>query len=386
MGAGIMGRALRAEQFSVEEISIVHVTARCVRRAFLAGLDQQSGKDYGHRREWIRRRMEALASVFGIDLLSYSVLSNHLHLLLRNRPDVVAAWSDREVAIRWLRVFPGRHLEEYLGEPTESQVESLTRDTGRLAKIRLRLSDISWFMRALCEPIARMANKEEECSGRFWEGRFKAKPVVDEAGQLACAVYVDLNPIRAAMAETLEQSIHTSAYDRIKGASGEKMASAAFDLVPASTHLTGQQLRETPTEELRTERRKKKRNPTGRRIRRDAWLSPLPLRTVENDPEVHRGGLRASDKGFLGMDLQQYLQLLKWIAKDSDERELPDPIQKLLERLGIEVTRFRDLVWQFPHYFSRSSCVGSPAEMQAFALSKGRRWARGHRQVTKCFA
>ncbi|HBJ38364.1 MAG TPA: hypothetical protein DDZ51_27150, partial [Planctomycetaceae bacterium] len=165
-----MGRPCRADQFVAAEIGIVHAVQRCVRRAFLAGVDDKTGKDFSFRREWIRRRMEALASVFGIDVLTYAVMSNHLHLILRNRPDVVAAWSDQEVAIRWLRVFPGRRLEEHLAEPTENDVQMLVNQPERLALVRQRLSDISWFMRALSEPIARMANRQDECTGRFWEG------------------------------------------------------------------------------------------------------------------------------------------------------------------------------------------------------------------------
>ncbi len=93
-----MARPARAEQFHPAEIGIVHAVQRCVRRALLAGVDVVSGKDYSFRREWIRRRMEALASVFGIDVLTSAIMSNHLHLILRNRPDVVAAWSDQDVA------------------------------------------------------------------------------------------------------------------------------------------------------------------------------------------------------------------------------------------------------------------------------------------------
>ncbi len=111
---------------------------------FLAGLNHSTGKDYSFRREWIRRRIESLASVFGIDVLTYAVMSNHLHVILRNRPDVVAAWSDEEVAIRWLRVFPGRRLEEHLAEPTENDVKTLVNEPERLALVRQRLSDISW--------------------------------------------------------------------------------------------------------------------------------------------------------------------------------------------------------------------------------------------------
>ncbi|MEM8672206.1 MAG: hypothetical protein AAGG48_32120, partial [Planctomycetota bacterium] len=215
-----MTRPQRAEQFDANEVCVVHVVQRCVRRAFLAGVDRASGKDFSFRKEWIRRRMEALASVFAVDVLSYAILSNHLHQILRNRPDVVAQWSNEEVAIRWLRVFPGRRLEEHLAEPTENDVKTLSRDKERIAEIRRRLSDISWFMRALSEPIARMANKQDECTGRFWEGRFKCQRIVDEAGLLACAMYVDLNPVRAAIAESPEEAEHTSAYDRSKARRG----------------------------------------------------------------------------------------------------------------------------------------------------------------------
>jgi REP element-mobilizing transposase RayT len=384
-----MGRALRAEQFAVDQVSIVHVIQRCVRRAFLAGVDQKTGKDFGYRREWIRRRMEALASVFGIDVIGYAILSNHMHLILRNRPDVVASWSDREVAIRWLRVFPGRRLEEYLGEPTESDVERLVRDKQRLTELRSRLSNISWFMRALSEPIARMANKQDECTGRFWEGRFKAQPLVDEAGLLACAMYVDLNPVRAALAENPEQSIHTSAYDRIRGNKGEEILSAACELIPVSTAEAGSQLRDTPVDKLQSKQRKEKRNPTGKKIRRDAWLSPLRLHSGSEDPQVHKGGIRASNKGFLGMDLSEYLRLLHWTAKRPGEEgdcKAPGSLPTLLERLGIELTMWRDLVWNFQRYFGRSGCVGSPGEMRSFAISKGRRWSKGDRAVAPCFA
>ena len=67
-----------------------------------------SGKDFQHRRQWIKDRMQFLAGQFGVDVLGFAVLSNHLHVVLRNRPDVVQGWSDLEVARRWWNTFPKR--------------------------------------------------------------------------------------------------------------------------------------------------------------------------------------------------------------------------------------------------------------------------------------
>ena len=385
-----MGRAVRAELFQAAEIGIVHTVQRCVRRAWLAGVDAQSGKDYSFRKEWIRRRMEALASVFAMDVLTYAILSNHMHLILRNRPDVVAAWSDQEVAIRWLRVFPGRRLEEHLAEPTDNDVNMLVNQPERLKLIRERLSDISWFMRALSEPIARMANRQDECTGRFWEGRFKAMRIVDEAGLLACAMYVDLNPVRAAMVAKPEQAVHTSAYDRLQGSQGQEMESAAFDLVPITTEEAGKAIRETPVAELKEARKAKRRNPTGRRVRRDGWLSPLSLTRdiLSTDPEVHREGYRASDKGFLEMNWGDYWMLLRWTAKQTVEgmaAKVPPSVAVFLSSRGIDASMWRDLVWNFKKYFGRSPCVGRSESMSSDAAQRGKHWHRGQRLAASCF-
>ena len=384
-----MGRPVRAEQFGGDEVAIVHCVQRCVRRAFLAGVDQLTGKDYRFRREWIRRRLEALASVFGCDVLSYAIMSNHVHLILRTRPDVVKTWDDEEVAIRWLRVFPGKRLEEHLGEPSDQDVKTLMADRKKMTEIRERLSNISWFMRALSEPIARLANRQDQVTGRFWEGRFKAQKITDEAGLLACAMYVDLNPVRAAMAESPGEALHTSAYDRIQSRKGKQIDSAAFDLKPVSREQSAEDLRSTTTKELQRKKAKRRKR-AGKKILRDEWLSPLTLskRETSDEPRKHRQGFRASDKGFLQLELKDYLRLLNWTAKQRDPSEntqVPPSLQSVVSQLGIEPSMWRDLVWNFKRYFGKSSCAGSPRTMSDHAEALGKCWSKGQRAAAACF-
>lgn len=382
-----MGRPQRNEQFRHDEIAVVHCVQRCVRRALLAGVDEVSRKDYSYRREWIRRRFEALASVFSIDVLTYAILSNHLHVILRSRPDVLEKLTDQEVAIRWLRVFPGRRIEEHLAEPSEIDVRRVLSDSKLLAKIRTRLSDISWFMRALAEPIARIANREDECTGRFWEGRFKAQRIVDDAGLLACAMYVDLNPVRAAMARSLEESLHTSVHDRIEAEKGTLIPSAAFDLVPISAEESIAQRRKSLEEQRRE--RKAKRNRSVRKVLRDSWLSPLSLsaNTQASDPQLHQGGTRASDKGFLRIDWSCYRKLLDWVALNKPVAgtvALPKALSDASMSCGIVPEMLSDLVWNFKKYFSR--CVGGSEAMSKDAERIGRRWHQGQRRAEACFS
>jgi len=186
-----------------------------VRRAFLCGKDPLTGFDFSHRRGWIVERMKTLSGIFAIDLCAYAVMSNHYHVVIRVDVDLASNWSDREVAQQWLKLFSGPQLvQRWLAGVCLDQAER-ERVNIYVETWRKRLSDLSWFMRCLNEFIARMANAEDHCTGRFWEGRFKSQALLDERALLACMAYVDLNPIRAAIATTPEQSHYTSIKERI---------------------------------------------------------------------------------------------------------------------------------------------------------------------------
>ncbi len=193
-----------------------HCVQRCVRRAFLCGVDDYTGESFEHRKLWVEERLRLLAECFAVSIHAYAVMSNHLHIVVQLAPDAAASWNDAEVAARWVRLFPPRHDSD---EADEAKSSRLMSDSDRLCRIRGRLCDLSWLMRCLAEPIARRANREDGCKGRFWEGRFKAQRLCDERALLAAMAYVDLNPVRAGIAERLDDAVHTSAAERLAQAS-----------------------------------------------------------------------------------------------------------------------------------------------------------------------
>jgi REP element-mobilizing transposase RayT len=177
-----------------------HCVSRCVRRAYLCGEDKLTGNDYEHRRGWVEARLKLLAGLFGIEVFAYAVMKNHLHVVLRNNPKRVASWDDTEVGRRWMTLFPGQRDKQGQGLVGEDGMKAFLEDAQRVAECRSRLGSLSWFMRCLNEPIARMANREDDCSGRFWEGRFFSQRLEDDGALFACMAYVDLNPVRAGIA------------------------------------------------------------------------------------------------------------------------------------------------------------------------------------------
>ncbi|MCG8316638.1 MAG: transposase [Pseudomonadales bacterium] len=204
----------RSNLISLEDTPYYHCVSRCVRRAFLCGDDFYSGQSYEHRREWITSRLGVLANMFCIEICAYAVMSNHYHVVLRVDQDAAEQLTDDEVIQRWQRLFKGPLLvQRYQAGLLETDAEHVT-VAEIVAVWRKRLTDISWFMRCINEHIARLANQEDGCTGRFWEGRFKSQALLDEAAILACMAYVDLNPVRAGMADTPEQSDFTSIQER----------------------------------------------------------------------------------------------------------------------------------------------------------------------------
>ncbi|WP_444917513.1 transposase [Microbulbifer sp. JMSA003] len=311
----------RSSQISLDATPYYHCVSRCVRRAFLCGRDTESGKDYEHRREWIENRMLNLAEVFALDIAAYAVMSNHYHVVLYIDKKSADKWSLLEVIDRWQKLFKASNLaQRYLRGDTLDRCELKALED--VASIwRERLTDISWFMRCLNESIARQANAEDKCTGHFWEGRFKSQALLDERALAACMAYVDLNPIRANIAKTPENSDYTSIQRRIRVAiSGEQPKS----------------------------------------------LLPLVGDERQNMP-----------KG-LPFQLEHYLELVDWSGRHLDPRKrgvIAENIPPILERLGISSEHWLYLNRNFESRFK--GLVGSAEAVRSACNQLNKRWVHG---------
>ena len=306
-----MARRRRRDVIDESVVGAYHVCSRTVRRAFLTGFDRQTGIDYSHRKVLLERRLEALVSVFGIECLDHTVLDNHFHAILRNRPDLVAGWSDEEVARRWLRL--QRSELELNDEPTPEQIAQFLLDPANVAQARKRLSSISEFMAHWKEPLARAANREDGVSGFFWQGRFSATRLGNDAALLVCSLYVNMNPIRAGLAKTPEEAEHTSTYARLL----DRQANDAE----------------------RT---------------RSGWLAPVHV-----DGDGYDGvsaQRRPSNKGYLGISFVEFLELLDaLIRREQIEKSggTSNDYPPVLDRLGVTAAQWEQTVRATSRRFPR---------------------------------
>jgi len=332
----------RSALVSVQSTPYYHCIGRCVRRAFLCGEDLYTGRSFEHRRGWIVERLALLSSVFAIDVAAYAVMSNHYHVVLRINADLAASWSVDEVLLRWCHLFAGNPIvQRYLANPAMDAAE-LARVNEFVELYRSRLADLSWFMRCLNEAIARMANEEDNCSGRFWEGRFKSQALLDEAALIACMAYVDLNPIRAGMADTPEKSEYTSIQQRIAAVDSTDKASITMP---------------EETEDL-----------------------------SEVMPRLMGFSGRLDDDYGLPCELKDYLELVDWSGRaihPNKRGRIADHQPKILQRLQIEQSALLNYLSHQEDSFHH--VIGSKSSIREAAAKLGRKFLQGIAAAERLF-
>jgi hypothetical protein len=277
----------------------------------------------------VLERLQLLTAMFAIDICAYAILSNHYHLVLHVDRARAQAWSLRDVVAQWQRIFVAPPLVERWLSGQASRVERIAAEA-IIERWRGRLSDISWFMRCLNEYIARRANLEDGCKGRFWEGRFQSQALLDEAGLLTAMAYVDLNPIRAGIATTPEESDFTSIYERILESKAAQVSASQAANVRARVPLVA--FRSSP-------------------------------------PSAHE---------IIPFGFKEYLKLVDWTGRrivDGKQGAIDPNMPPILERLRIDVAAWERLMRPSGNAFGRA--LGRIARMRIHAQKLGQSWVRG---------
>ncbi len=305
----------RSLQIDLESTPYYHVMARCVRRSYLCGIDELTNRDFSHRKEWIISRLKFLAQIFSIKICAYAIMDNHYHVVLFVDNEATKKLSDNDVIVRWASLFP-------------KDAKKCAHIPEKIPLWRERLTSISWFMRCLNEPIARASNDEDDCTGRFWEGRFKSQALLDEGALLSAMAYVDLNPIRAGIAQTPEQSNHTSIFERIQ--------------------MMGKQL-------------KNKKNLSNIRQPKDLLpFSNLCLELKNQEPEIN-------------FNLPDYLELVDYtgrVIRDDKIGAIPEHLPPILERLKFNEKGWFEIIKNFQNKFY--SAVGCDVHLINFSKNRKR--------------
>jgi REP element-mobilizing transposase RayT len=329
----------RESLISLEATPYYHCISRCVRRAWLCGADPYTGQSFEHRRQWLLDRLRELVDIFAIDVCAYAIMSNHYHVVLHVDEDKAKGWTDKQVIEQWMRLYKGHMLaDRYLAGEVMSKAEWMALSE-LIEKWRLRLYDISWFMRCMNEHLAQHANAEDQCKGRFWEGRFKSQALLDEGALLTCMSYVDLNPIRAGLAKTPERSDFTSIQERIEA------------YAKLQNRRKAKQMRKQPT-----------------------TLHPFK-RAREKEPTK-----------YIEFELNDYLRLVDWTGRairEDKKGAIPSDLAPILERIGLNPDAWLKSV----SYYNRNyfSVMGAIDRIKAFAQEQEKSWHRGQRAVLSSY-
>ena len=340
----------RKRLVSTEVTPFYHVIARCVRRHFLCGVDPLTGKDYSARKQDIKDRIALLAEVFAIDVCAYAILSNHYHLVLHIDEQTAQAWSDMEVAQRWTRLFTGPvqvHAFVAGQKLTETQQNVVH---NHIQDYRKRLCDMSWFMKCLNEPIARQANAEDNATGHFWQARFSSQALLDEAAVLTAMAYVDLNPIRAGIAETPEASDFTSVQQRIEAWQRLQKSAANDEKVPERDDTTSL----------------------------DATIIKLLAFSDDNNDNA---------KNTIPYSITDYLELVDWSGRaiiEGKKGSVPEQLPLILQRLNMRPEQYLAYVRKPKYGFANA--LGALDKLKAYAEHFEKAFLKGQTAAAALFS
>jgi hypothetical protein len=233
-------------------------------------------------------------------------------VLVRLDPEIAQNWSDEEVVRRWGRLFPPRDKARRPLAVSDEWVQGHLLNAAWVARARQRLQSLSWFMKCLKEPLARLANRQDQTRGAFFEGRFKSVAILDEEALLATCTYTDLNPVAAGITAVPESSEHTSIKARVDHVNDqgrtEDLKAARGGSAAASAAAAG--------------------------LEEGLWLCPIE----------DRRGLDSAREGMIaGFSLGKYLLLVDYTGRlfRAGKAQVSRELAEILDRLGTSAERWQ---------------------------------------------
>ena len=185
-----MNRAMRTARIKFQDRSaIFHCLSRVVAGERL--LDEAA-------REVLSRMLWKLAGFCGVEVITYCMMSNHFHILIRvpERSQL----TDAELIARLEALYGRKGALTLLARQAVAERGKIDADI-RQGLIE-RMGDVSAFMKELKQRFSRWFNRRHERFGTLWAERFKSVIVEDQPLSLeAVAAYIDLNPVRAGLVE-----------------------------------------------------------------------------------------------------------------------------------------------------------------------------------------
>lgn len=322
-----------------------HCLSRCVRGGYLMG------EGFEDRKQWVENRLKLLTSAFSISVGGFAIMDNHLHVLCRLDPEDAKQWTAEEVIRRWIAVYPPATLAVEDKKILQMWIEHQIKDEKRVEVLRERLTDLGWFMKALKEPLSRMANKIDGCKGAFWQARYKSIAVLDMEALLATCAYIDLNPVAAGIAESPEKSRHTSIRQRVK----HVRAKGKIDVLKAARlgSVAGSK--------------------AAGNIEQDHWLVPIEDRRSHTHSKT-----KSKREGMLvTFSLGSYLLLVDYTGRlyRNNKARMSAGLSEVFDRLGTSQELWTDLIKKMlssrelrGNYFA-----GDQEKVQELAHQRGQR-------------